>query len=84
LEGSRISTLLSKQKNMKKNMGTTDRVVRILAAAILAALFLARVIGGTWGFVLLAIAGIFTVTSVAGVCPLYSLLGISTCKPGKV
>ncbi|WP_431209584.1 YgaP family membrane protein [Puia sp. P3] len=69
---------------MKKNMGTTDRVVRILAAAVLGALFLARVIGGMWGIVLLAVAGIFTVTSLAGICPLYSLLHISTCKPGKV
>lgn len=69
---------------MKKNMGTADRLVRILAAAAFVILYLAHVVGGTWGLVLLVVAGVFVVTSVAGVCPLYSVLGIKTCKPGNV
>jgi len=69
---------------MKKNMGIADRVIRTLAGAAFVILYLAHVIGGTWGLVLLLVAGVFIVTSVAGVCPLYSVLGIKTCKPGNV
>jgi len=68
---------------MKKNMGTADRVVRILIAAAFVFLFLGHVISGTWGFVLLAMAGIFVFTSFVGVCPLYSLFGVNTCRVKK-
>ena len=69
---------------MKKNMGMADRAIRILIAAAFVILYLAHVVGGIWGLVLLVVAGIFVVTSIAGVCPLYSVLGIRTCKPGNV
>lgn len=69
---------------MKKNMGMADRAIRILIAAAFVILYMAHVVGGTWGLVLLVVAGVFVVTSVAGVCPLYSVLGIKTCKPGNV
>ncbi|MBS1660897.1 MAG: DUF2892 domain-containing protein [Bacteroidetes bacterium] len=68
---------------MKKNMGITDRVIRTLIAAVVIILFVNHFISGTLGIVLLAVAGIFVLTSLVGLCPLYSLFGISTCRGKK-
>ena len=68
---------------MKKNMGSTDKVVRILIAVIIAALYFANYISGTLAIVLLAISAIFIITSFIGFCPLYNPFGISTIKKGK-
>lgn len=65
---------------MKKNMGGADRIVRILVAAVFAALYFGGYITGTIGIVLLALAVVFVLTSLVGFCPLYTLLGIKTCK----
>ena len=65
---------------MKKNMGSADKMVRIIIAAIVAILFFTNVITGTLGIVLLALAGIFVLTSLISFCPLYAPFGISTCK----
>jgi hypothetical protein len=65
---------------MKKNMGNADKMVRIIIAAIVAILFFTNVITGTLGIVLLALAGIFVLTSLISFCPLYAPFGISTCK----
>lgn len=65
---------------MKKNMGSVDRIIRILIAAVIAVLFFTKVITGTLGIVLLVLAGIFLLTSLVSFCPLYVLFGIKTCK----
>ena len=65
---------------MKPNMGTTDRIVRILIAAIVATLYLTHTITGTLGIVLLVLAGVFVLTSLVSFCPLYTIFGIKTCK----
>ena len=65
---------------MKPNMGTIDKVVRILVALTIAALYLADKISGTTAIVLLILAGIFIVTSFISVCPLYLPFGFSTRK----
>ena len=65
---------------MKKNMGNTDRAVRVVLAIIIAALYFNGTISGTLGIVLLALAGIFVLTSFVSFCPLYAPFGISTCK----
>ncbi|MEN8138791.1 MAG: DUF2892 domain-containing protein [Bacteroidota bacterium] len=64
---------------MKKNMGSADRIIRVLVAAIIAVLFYTNVISGTLGIVLLIIAGVFVLTSLLKFCPLYSIFGIKTC-----
>ena len=63
---------------MKKNMGTTDKVIRILVAVVILVLFLTHVISGTLAVILLILAGIFVVTSLLGFCPLYLPFGLST------
>jgi hypothetical protein len=44
---------------MKKNMGGTDRIIRIIVAIIALALYFTGTITGTIGIVSLAVAGIF-------------------------
>lgn len=65
---------------MKKNMGNVDRIVRVLIAVVIAILFFTKVISGTLGIVLLALGGVFLLTSLVGFCPLYAPFGIKTCK----
>lgn len=64
---------------MKKNMGTTDRIIRILLAITIIALYYTSVISGTLA-VLLVVSGIFILTSFVRFCPLYLPFGISTAR----
>lgn len=68
---------------MKTNMGIADRVVRIALALIFAILYFTQTVSGTLGFVLLALGGIFVLTSAISFCPLYRVFGISTCPAKK-
>ncbi len=63
---------------MKKNMGSLDRILRIVVAAVIAVLYFMKVIDGTLAIILMALAGIFVLTSLISVCPLYLPFGIST------
>lgn len=65
---------------MKKNMGTIDRTVRIVVALVIAILVFTNVLTGTLGYILLALAAIFVVTSLLSFCPLYIPFGINTGK----
>ena len=66
---------------MSKNMGTIDRVIRVIIGLVLLwyALF-ATPTGYNWiGWI-----GIIPlVTALVGICPLYSILGMSTCPAKK-
>jgi uncharacterized membrane protein YkgB len=68
---------------MKNNVGSTDRVVRILVALIVAGLLLAGAVEGTLGVVLGILASILVLTSLLSFCPLYALFGISTRRKGS-
>ena len=59
-------------------MGTVDRIVRILIAAVIITLYFTNVISGTVAVILLALSAIFILTSFISVCPLYMPFGIST------
>jgi Protein of unknown function (DUF2892) len=63
---------------MKKNMGTVDKVIRILVAVVVVVLYFAHIISGILAIILLIIAGIFIVTSFLSFCPLYLPFGLST------
>ena len=65
---------------MTKNMGTIDRVVRILVAIAVLVLYLTHVIAGPVAIVLGVIAAVFVLTSFVGVCPAYIPLKLSTAK----
>lgn len=65
---------------MKKNMGTLDRIIRTLLVVLVAALYFANVISGPLALVLGIVAIVFLATSLMSYCPLYTMLGISTCS----
>ena len=65
---------------MKKNMGTADKTIRLLVAAVIAVLYFTGNISGTLGTVLLVVAIVFALTSFISFCPLYKPLGINTCS----
>ncbi|MCB0395795.1 MAG: DUF2892 domain-containing protein [Flavobacteriales bacterium] len=65
---------------MKKNMGSSDRVIRALLAIAVIALYLTNLISGTLAIVLLVLAGRFLFTSFVSFCPLYLPFRFSTCK----
>ncbi|HMM12407.1 MAG TPA: DUF2892 domain-containing protein [Bacteroidales bacterium] len=59
---------------MKKNVGSIDKIVRIVLGVAIGGLGI--IYGSWWGLVgLLPIA-----TALTGTCFMYSLFGISTCK----
>ncbi|MFZ2340315.1 MAG: DUF2892 domain-containing protein [Bacteroidales bacterium] len=65
---------------MKKNIGTIDKAVRLVVAAIILLLYFTNVISGTLALVLIVVAMILTLTSFIGVCPLYIPFGINTLR----
>jgi len=65
---------------MKKNMGSIDKVIRILIAVVIAILFFTKIITGVLGIVLIALAAVFVLTSILSFCPLYLPFGINTGK----
>lgn len=67
---------------MKQNMGFIDRSLRLVLAAVFIWLYSGNVVTGTAGIVLLVLGGVFILTGIAGVCPLYSLFGLRTRKTG--
>ncbi|NDA64944.1 MAG: DUF2892 domain-containing protein [Chitinophagia bacterium] len=68
---------------MKKNMGSTDRMIRVIFAIVVSILFFTHTITGTIGLILLVLSGIFLATSFISFCPLYVPFGINTCKKEK-
>lgn len=65
---------------MKSNIGTTDKSVRIILAAIILVLYFTNVISGTLATILLIVAAILLITAFFSFCPIWRLLGISTKK----
>ncbi len=71
---------------MKKNMGSIDKIIRMLIAILIVVLYLAKVFPETWDIVALVVALVLVATSVIGLCPLYLPFGIDTsicCKKKK-
>lgn len=68
---------------MKKNMGTADRIIRVIIAAIFAFLYFNGTVTGTIGVVLLVLGAVFVLTSLVSFCPLYTIFGLNTCPVEK-
>ena len=65
-------------------MGSVDRSIRLVVAAIVVVLYFSGVLSGTVGIIALVIAAIFTLTTLVGFCPLYTVLGLNSCKVKEV
>ena len=66
---------------MFNNVGTVDRIIRILLATALAYFGLLIYSGSALGIGLTIAAVVLAITALAGSCMLYGLLGINTRKP---
>lgn len=65
---------------MTKNMGKSDKMIRVILAIILAALYYFEVVTGAYAWLLLLGAIVLLVTSLVNFCPAYTLFRINTCK----
>ena len=65
---------------MKKNMGNTDRIIRVILAIVFSVLYFTGTVTGTFGLVLVILGAIFLATSFISFCPLYTLVGMNTCE----
>ena len=65
---------------MKKNIGTLDRILRVLIAIVITVLYLNHTITGTLGIVLIILSGIFIITSLIQICPLYLPFGLNSIR----
>lgn len=68
---------------MKRNMGTTDKAMRILVAIVIGVLYFTNTISGLWAIILGILAVVFVLTSFISFCPLYLPFGINTSKQKK-
>ena len=66
---------------MKKNVGSIDRIIRLVAAFVIVGLLVSKTvaISSILGIVLTIVAIIFGGTALVSSCPLYYLVGLSTC-----
>ena len=65
---------------LNKNMGTLDRIIRLVMAVAVAVLYFTGNLSGLAAIILGILAVVFAATSFVGVCPPYLLFGLSTCK----
>lgn len=68
---------------MKMNMGSSDKLIRIVLAIIIAVIYFTNQIIGIAALVLGIFAVIFLFTSFVSFCPLYAPFKISTIKKSK-
>lgn len=64
---------------MKVNVGTTDRIIRVILGIALLALGI-FVLTDIWRILAIAAGAVALITALTGYCGLYSLVGIRTCK----
>jgi hypothetical protein len=69
---------LKESTMFKSNVGSIDRILRIVVGLVLIGLTLAGSIG-PWGW----IGVVPLLTGALKTCPLYSILGLSTCPVAK-
>ena len=65
---------------MKRNMSNTDRIIRVIIAALFAYLYFGGILPGTLGLVLFVLGIVFVLTSVVSFCPIYAMFKWSTYK----
>ena len=65
---------------MNKNVGSFDRIFRVVVAIVLAILYYKNIVAGVPGIILMVLSVVFLITGLIGTCPIYLGLGWST-KP---
>ncbi|HNZ65160.1 MAG TPA: DUF2892 domain-containing protein [Smithella sp.] len=62
---------------MEKNVGTADKVIRIIVALLIIIAYLGGMLPGVAGL-LLIVSGSLLSSVVSGYCPLYKTIGVNT------
>jgi K+-transporting ATPase A subunit len=65
---------------MKQNMGSIDRIIRVVVAVLLVVLALTGVLSGALAVIAYVLAAVFLLTSLVGFCPLYAPFKINTLR----
>jgi hypothetical protein len=65
---------------MKKNLGSTDRIIRAALFVFFAVLYFTNTVTGTLGLVLFIAGIVLLATSLINWCPIYAVLGLNSCK----
>jgi hypothetical protein len=65
---------------MNANVGNADKLIRLVLAVVAAVVAFSVGAGSALGIVLLVVAAVLLVTAAVGFCPLYRVIGMSTCK----
>jgi MFS-type transporter involved in bile tolerance (Atg22 family) len=68
---------------MIANVGSTDKLIRISIAVLIAALYFTHMISGTLAIVLGIVAIIMALTALISFCPLYAIFGFNSCPVKK-
>ena len=68
---------------MKKNVGSLDKIIRIVLAIILFGVAYFGVVEGTLAIVSYVAGAVMLLTGFMKSCPLYSIFGISSCPLEK-
>jgi hypothetical protein len=63
---------------MKKNMGSADRIIRLILAVGFVTLYLTGVMGGALGLILICLSAMFFITSLFSFCPMYMPFGLTS------
>ena len=64
---------------MKKNVGTTDRIIRFAIGITLGYLVFSGTVTGIWAYILGFLTFSIPLSGILSYCPLYIIFGISTC-----
>lgn len=64
-----------------RNLSTPDRLIRIVLGVLMLAAGWSELTAGLWKIALEVFGWVPLMTGLAGWCPLYAMLGISTFKP---
>ena len=65
---------------MKKNLGSTDKVIRYILAILFILIALLGNINVVLRIVLFSASAVLIGTSLLSFCPLYAIVGLKTCK----
>ncbi len=64
---------------MTRNVGSIDRMVRVILGLALIILPFLGAGYGFWNWLSVIVGAVLLITGVARSCPLYSVIGVSTC-----
>ncbi|MEP0006344.1 MAG: DUF2892 domain-containing protein [Balneola sp.] len=63
---------------MKKNIGSADKIVRLLLAVAGIGIYFTDTVTGTWGLVILIVGLILGLTALINFCPIWATFGVKT------